>query len=361
LVVLKPTGKLCLCLISIFAGVSELIDNIIVEDIERIKRDLQRESFEGKRILVSGGSGFIGSWLCDLLVGFGAEVACLDDLSTGVMRNIDHLVGKPGFEFLKGDVCTFEAEGEFDFIFHLASHASPEEYQVHPIGTLRAGSIGSVNMAELARRHDAVVLFASTSEVYGNALVVPTPESYWGNVNPVGPRSCYDEGKRFAEALFMAYFRQYGLNVRVARIFNSFGPRLREDGLYGRAVSRFIRQALANESLTVYGDGKQTRSFCYISDTVTGLMLLTTNEKAKGEVVNIGNAEEVTILELAKRIKQLVGCASPLTFHPLPEDDPKRRCPDMGKAEKLLGWKPKISLEPALVRTITWFRGRAQI
>jgi UDP-glucuronate decarboxylase len=355
LVVLRLIGKLCLCLIGIFAGVSKLIDKIVLEDIERIKRDLRRGSFEGKRVLVSGGSGFIGSWLCDLLVGFGAEVVCLDDLSTGMMRNIDHLVSKPGFEFVKGDVCSFEAEGEFDYVFHLASHASPEEYHVHPIETLRSGSIGSFNMAELARRHDAVVLFASTSEVYGDAVVVPTPESYWGNVNPVGLRSCYDEGKRFAEALFMAYFRQYGLDVRVARIFNSFGPRLREDGLYGRVVSRFIRQALANESLTVYGDGEQTRSFCYVSDTVTGLMLLTTSERAKGEVVNIGNAQEVTILELAEKIKELTKSRSGLSFHPLPKDDPKRRCPDTGKIEKLLGWKPKIGPEQGLKRTIEWF------
>jgi UDP-glucuronate decarboxylase len=275
------------------------------------------------------------------------------------MCNIDHLVGKPKFEFANADVCAFKAKGEFDYILHMASHASPEEYQKHPIETLRTNSLGSANMAELARKLDATILLASTSEIYGDAEVVPTPETYWGNVNPIGPRSCYDEGKRFAEALFMAYHKQYGLDVKIARIFNSFGPRLREDGLYGRAVSRFIMQALKNKPITIYGDGTQTRSFCYISDTLTGLMLLTLNEKAKGEVVNVGNPQETTILQLAKKIKELTKSKSSLTFHPLPKDDPKRRCPDTSKMEKLLRWKPKISLEHGLTKTIVWFQRKA--
>jgi len=334
------------------------MDPIILEDIKRLKHDLKLEGFEGKSVLITGGAGFIGSWLCDVLISFNAEVACLDNLSTGIRRNIDHLLGKPRFEFVNADVCTFKTEREFDYILHMASHASPEEYQTHPIETLRANSLGSINMAELARRNDATMLFASTSEIYGDAEVVPTPETYWGNVNPIGPRSCYDEGKRFAEALFMAYHKQYGLNVRIARIFNSFGPRLREDGLYGRAVSRFIAQALTNKPITVYGNGAQTRSFCYITDTVTGLMLLTVNEKAKGEAINIGNPEEITILELAEKIKALTKSRSTLTFYPLPKDDPKRRCPDTKKIEKLLGWKPKINLVQGIKRTITWFRKR---
>jgi UDP-glucuronate decarboxylase len=210
-------------------------------------------------------------------------------------------------------------------------------------------------MAELARKNDALLLFASTSEVYGDAEVVPTPESYWGKVNPIGPRSCYDEGKRFAEALLMAYSKQYGLNVRVPRIFNSYGPRLREDGLYGRAMSRFILQAQTNQPITIYGDGKQTRSFCYITDTVTGLMLLVQSREAKGEVVNVGNSQEKTILELATKIKKLTKCNSQVTFHPLPKDDPKRRCPDIDKLERLVGWKPNVSFEEGLKRTITWF------
>jgi len=334
---------------------SKLIGNIILEDIERIKIDLEGENLSEKKALVTGGAGFIGSWLCDLLVSFNAKVFCLDNLSTGIRRNVDHLVNKPDFKFVRADVCTFKTKDRFDYIFHMASHASPEEYQTHPIETLQTNSFGSAHVAELARKQDATLLFASTSEVYGDAEVVPTPETYWGNVNPIGPRSCYDEGKRFAEALFMAYHKQYGLSVKIARIFNSFGPRLREDGLYGRAVSRFVSQALKNKPITIYGDGKQTRSFCYISDTITGLVLLATSEKAEGEVVNIGNNQETTILQLAKKIKQLTKSESSLTYHLLPKDDPKRRCPDTSKMEKLLGWKPKISLEQGLKRTIKWF------
>jgi len=333
-----------------------MLDSTILEDIERIKRELKKEYFEGKKVLVTGGAGFVGSWLCDVLKSLDADVMCLDNLSTGVMQNIDHLVNKPKFKFMNDDVRTFKTNEKFNYIFHMASHASPEEYQMHPTETLRTSSLGSANVAELARKLDATILFASTSEIYGDAEVVPTPETYWGNVNPIGLRSCYDEGKRFAEALFMAYHKQYGLNVKIARIFNSFGPRLREDGLYGRAVSRFITQALTNKPITIYGDGTQTRSFCYITDTVVGLMLLTLNEKAKGKVVNVGNSQEITILQLAEKVKELTKSRSQLTFQPLPKDDPKRRCPDMSKMEKLLGWQPRIEIEEGLTRTITWFR-----
>jgi UDP-glucuronate decarboxylase len=337
-------------------GEPELIDRIIAEEINKMKHGFRRTKFDGMSVLITGGAGFIGSWLCDLLISMDSEVACLDDLSTSTTRNIDHLIGKYGFKFINTDVADFKAMNEFDCIMHLASHASPEEYQKKPIETLRANSLGSMNVAELARKNDAIVLFASTSEVYGDAQVVPTPESYWGNVNPIGPRSCYDEGKRFAEALFIAYHKQYGLDVRIARIFNTFGPRLREDGLYGRVMSRFIMQALTHKPITIYGDGKQTRSFCYITDTATGLMLLAMNEKARGEVVNIGNSHEITILYLAKKIKELTRSRSELTFHLLPKDDPKRRCPETSKMEKLLQWKPKVGLEEGLSRTITWFQ-----
>ncbi len=237
----------------------------------------------------------------------------------------------------------------------MAGHASPDEYQAHPIETLQTSAFGTFAMAELARKNDATLLFASTSETYGDTEVIPTPETYWGKVNPIGPRSCYDEGKRFAEALLMAYSRQYGLDVRVPRIFNSYGPRLREDGLYGRALSRFILQALTNQPITCYGDGKQTRSFCYITDTVTGLILLTANAKAKGEVVNIGNVKEVTILELAQKIKTVTKTKSEIQFHPLPKDDPKRRCPDTRKLESLVCWGPSVSLGDGLERTVKWF------
>jgi len=333
-----------------------VIDKIILEDIERIKRDVKKEDFEGKKVLVTGGAGFIGSWICDVLMSLTAEVACLDNLSTGKMDFIDHLLDEPRFQFFNEDVCTFKGDERYDLIFHLASHASPREYQQNPIETLRTNSLGSQNMAELTRRLDATILFASTSEVYGEAKVIPTPETYGGDVNPVGPRSCYFEGKRFAESLFMAFHKKYGLDVKIARIFNSYGSRLREDGLYGRVVSRFIMQALKNQPITIYGDGKQTRSFCYVTDTVSGLMLLTASEKACGKVVNIGNCEQITILELAQRIKKLTDSESPLAFHPLQEDDPQRRCPDISLAKKLLRWEWKISLGEGLKRTIAWFQ-----
>jgi UDP-glucuronate decarboxylase len=332
-----------------------MIDNIIRDDIEKIKENVKSEFFTNKKVLVTGGAGFIGSWLCDVLVKIGAEVTVVDDLSTGRKKNIDHLIQNPKFKMLEMDVCKFTSKEKIDIILHMAGHASPDEYMVHPIETLQTSASGTENMAELARKKDAVLLFASTSEVYGDAELVPTPESYWGKVNPIGPRSCYDEGKRFAEALLMAYSKQYGLNVRVPRIFNSYGPRLRKDGLYGRAMSRFIKQALANESITVYGDGKQTRSFSYITDTVTALMLLTTNETAKGQVVNIGNTQEVTILTLAERIKEITKRKSPIEFHPLPIDDPKRRCPNIEKLTALTGWKPNVSFDIGLSKTIKWF------
>lgn len=332
-----------------------MMDKIIRQDLERIEGNVDCGFFAGKKVLVTGGAGFIGSWLCDVLVDVGAAVVVVDDFSTGRLKNIDHLVGKPNFRLIEADVCGFKSEEKFEVILHMAGHASPDEYMAHPIETLRTSAWGTENMAELARKNDAVLLFASTSEVYGDAEVIPTPETYWGKVNPVGSRSCYDEGKRFAEALLMAYAKQYGLDVRVPRIFNSYGPRLREDGLYGRAMSRFISQALTDKPITVYGDGKQTRSFCYVTDTTTGLMLLTANEKARSEVVNVGNAQEVTILELARRIKEITKCKSPVTFHPLPKDDPKRRCPDTGKLEKLVKWKPNVSFEAGLKRTTAWF------
>jgi UDP-glucuronate decarboxylase len=338
-----------------------MMDKIIRQDLEKIKRTVEGDTFAEKKVLVTGGAGFIGSWLCDVLVGFGADVTSVDDLSTGRIKNIDHLTKNPLFKFVKSDVCAFGSKEKFDFIFHMAGHASPDEYQAHPIETLQTSALGSFSMAELARKNDATLLFASTSEVYGDTEVIPTPESYWGKVNPVGPRSCYDEGKRFAEALLTAYGRQYGLDVRVPRIFNSYGPRLREDGLYGRAMSRFILQALTNQPITVYGDGKQTRSFCYITDTVTSLLLLITASNAKGKVVNVGNTQEVTILELAQKIKAVAKCKSPITFHPLPKDDPKRRCPDTTKLESLVGWKPNVCFEEGLKRTVAWFSQKKQI
>jgi UDP-glucuronate decarboxylase len=332
-----------------------MMDNMISEDLEKIKRTVKGDNFDGKKVLVTGGAGFIGSWLCDILVDCRAEVTAVDDLSTGRIKNIDHLTKNPSFKFTEADVCAFGGEGKFDFIFHMAGHASPDEYQTHPIETLQTSASGSFVMAELARKNDATLLFASTSEVYGDAEVIPTPETYWGKVNPIGPRSCYDEGKRFAEALLIAYNKQHGLDVRVPRIFNTYGPRLREDGLYGRAMSRFILQAQTNEPITVYGDGKRTRSFCYVTDTVTALILLMTSPKAKGEVVNVGNTREITIIELAKKVQEATKCESNIEFHPLPKDDPKRRCPDTNKLERLIAWKPNVGFEEGLERVINWF------
>jgi UDP-glucuronate decarboxylase len=338
-----------------------MIDKIIVEDIATIKKDIEKDGLKEKCVLVTGGSGFIGSWLCDVLIRLNSEVACLDNLSTGKKDNIDHLFKEKLFKFIDEDVCTFKSDKKYDFILHLASHASPEEYVKNPVETLRTSSLGSHNILELARKSDATILFTSTSEVYGDVDVIPTPESYLGKVDPVGPRSCYYEGKRFAEALFLAYHRKYGLDIRIARVFNSYGPRIRADGPYARAVPRFITQALANQPITIYGDGAQTRSFCYITDTITGLLALSTSEKAGGTVVNIGNPEEITILELAHKIKRFTKSTSSMVFHPLPEDDPRKRCPDITRAEKLLGWKPEISLEQGLLRSIIWSRKKSAL
>lgn len=332
-----------------------MIDQIINEDITKIKDRIKGYQFSEKKVIITGAAGFIGSWICDLLISLGANLIAVDDLSTGRMKNIDHLSNQPNFDFEKCNVSKFQNKEKIDVILHLAGHASPEEYQIHPIETLKTSAIGTINIAELARKNDAKLLFASTSEVYGDAEVIPTPESYWGKVNPIGPRSSYDEGKRFAEALLIAYHKQYGLDVKIPRIFNTYGPRLRQDGIYGRAMSRFVMQALADEPITIYGDGKQTRSFCYITDTITGLILLINSDTSKGEVTNVGNTQEITILDLAEKIKAITKCKSPLIFQPLPKDDPRRRCPDTNKITRQTGWKSEISLDDGLSRTIDWF------
>jgi len=333
-----------------------VIDEIISEDVMRVVDDFEHDTFTDKRVLITGGAGFIGSYLCDTLVQLGAAVTCLDNFSTGLIKNVDHLLPKKGFRLVKEDVSSFKEDEKFDFVFHFASRASPEEYQLYPVETLLANSEGSYRMLELARKHDSTVLFASSSEVYGDPEVVPTPESYLGNVNHLGARSCYVEGKRFSESLFMAFYRKYGLDMRIVRIFNTFGPRLRGDSFYARVLSRFILQALGGEDLTVYGDGSQTRSFCYIHDLIYGVLLASSNVKARGEVVNLGSSCEISILDAAKKVMKVVGCKSGISFHPLPEDDPMRRCPDTGKAKEILGWESKVSLEKGLERTLSWFR-----
>jgi dTDP-glucose 4,6-dehydratase len=305
------------------------------------------------RHLISGAAGFIGSHLCDRLIAEGGEVVGLDNLITGSRRNLAHLEGHPRFRFFEADVTqSVEAAGSFDQVWHLASLASPRHYFAHPIETLESGSTGTRNMLEVARRDGARFLLTSTSECYGDPLEHPQVETYWGNVNPVGVRSCYDESKRYAEAIAMAYHRTYGLNTAIARIFNTYGPRMALDD--GRVVPAFIDQSLRGEPLTVFGDGSQTRSFCYVSDLVDGLVRLAASDERFP--VNLGNPLELTILEFAERIQRLIGSNAPVSLQPLPSDDPKMRRPDISKARRTLGWEPRVSLEDGLRQTIAYFK-----
>ena len=305
------------------------------------------------RYVISGAAGFIGSHLCDRLIDRGHAVVALDNLITGNRENLEHLLARPSFEFVEHDVCApIDIPGRVDRVFHLASLASPVCYLEHPIETLESGSTGTHNMLELARGHSARFLLTSTSEVYGDPEKHPQSEEYWGNVNPIGLRSCYDESKRYAEALTMAYSRVHGVRTSIARIFNTYGPRMALND--GRVVPAFIDQALRGAKLRVFGDGSQTRSFCYVSDMVEGLLLL--SESDERLPVNLGNPAEMTILEFAECIRALLGNAGEIEFGPLPEDDPKQRKPDIGRAERLLGWKPKVSLQQGLKETIDWYR-----
>jgi len=302
---------------------------------------------------MSGAAGFIGSHLCDRLVSEGHHVVGLDNLITGATRNIEHLKGNSRFEFREWDVChPVEVAGPFDGVLHLASLASPVDYLAHPIETLDVGSTGTRNLLEIARRYDARFLLTSTSECYGDPLVHPQVETYWGNVNPVGLRSCYDESKRYAEALVMAYHRVHKLRTNIARIFNTYGPRMQLDD--GRVVPAFVDQALRCKPMTVFGDGSQTRSFCFVRDLVDGLYRLVSSDERFP--VNLGNPQEMTILEFAERIRRLTGTSASLEFKELPQDDPKRRQPDIYKAKRVLGWEPRVGLEEGLRETIEYFQ-----
>ncbi|WP_238993678.1 UDP-glucuronic acid decarboxylase family protein [Nocardioides caldifontis] len=306
----------------------------------------------GRRVVVTGGAGFVGSWVCERLIDLDAEVVAVDNFLTGTPDNVRHLEHEPGFSLVRRDVCAgLEVEGEVDVVLHLASPASPVHYLEHPLETLRVGSEGTWNALRLAEARGARFLLASTSEVYGDPLVHPQPETYWGNVNPIGPRSVYDESKRFAESLTTAYRKERGVDATIVRIFNTYGPRMRLDD--GRAIPAFMSQALAGRPLTVAGDGSQTRSLCYVEDTVEGILALA----ASGHPgpVNIGSADELTMRELAEQVRALAASDSPLEFVDLPVDDPKLRRPDTTLAAELLDWQPRTILEEGLKRTLEWF------
>ncbi len=334
-----------------------------------------REKQLPPRSLVTGGSGFVGSHLCDRLLAEGHQVVCFDNLLTGNTDNIQHLVDNPRFFFVQGDVTkpidlpaafceshkSWDDAGpdgfRLDYILHFASPASPKDYERHPIHTLKVGALGTYHALGLAKATGSVFLLASTSEVYGDPEVSPQPETYWGHVNPIGPRSVYDEAKRFAEAITMSYAREHGVKVRIVRIFNTYGERMRVDD--GRALPNFLKQALQGNPLTIYGDGSQTRSFCYVSDLVEGIYRLLLSDETGP--INLGNPEEITIKKLAEEVIELTGSKSQIAMEPLPADDPKRRRPDISKAMATLGWKPKVGRREGIERVITYFRSKLEV
>jgi UDP-glucuronate decarboxylase len=329
----------------------------MAEDLDILRKNLGQISFEDQRVLVTGGAGFLGSWICDTLLASGAHLTCVDNFASGQKENIRHLMDHERFRFIEHDISTpLPVETTLDYVFHMASRASPFEFEHYPIQILKANTTGILVALGIAKKHGARIVYTSTSEVYGNPDLVPTPESYYGNVNPIGPRGCYDEAKRCGEAYVMAYRKQHNLDTRIARIFNTYGPRIRMDGIYGRVIPRFIGQALSGEPVTVFGDGSQTRSFTYVTDQIEGLLRLASLDAARGQVINIGNVNEITVLALAKKVIEITGSSSTISFHPLPENDPLRRRPDITRAKQLLCWEPKVSLEKGLGRTIEWVR-----
>ena len=340
------------------------------EIFERLKKD--NISFEGKTILVTGGSGFLGSWVCDVLVKQNAYCICLDNLTSGLPKNVMHLMKKSNFRFINHDIsypiyfgmsyhplgiCIGDIK-KIDIVMHMASRASPFEFKDNPISILRSNTLGTLNSLGIAKFHNAIFFYTSTSEVYGNPPkeVVPTPESYFGNVNPVGPRSCYDESKRAGEAFIKAYELQHQMRTKIVRIFNTFGPRIRHGPEFGRVIPNFIYQALHDEDITIFGNGSQTRSFIYVVDEIEGILKMVYKDEANGEVINLGNNREYSMLELANIIKDLTNSHSNITFQLLPIDDPVLRCPDISKAKRILNWEPSISLEDGLKKTIAWFK-----
>ena len=331
-----------------------------IEEIINNLGDISR-SIEGKNILVTGGAGFLGSWLCEALVEQGANVICLDNLVSGLKANISHLMERDNFKFIQHDITQpIFFDEPIDMVMHLASRASPFEFEKYPIQILKANTLGIWVALGITKKHNARFLYTSTSEVYGKAEEIPTTEEYRGNVNPVGPRSCYDEAKRCGESYVIAYKMQHGLDVRIARIFNTYGPRMRAEGVYGRVIPRFIEQALSNKPITIFGDGSQTRSFCYVTDQIEGLLRLAFLEDAEREVVNIGSDIEMTILELAELIREITNSSSEIVFKELPKDDPPRRKPDITKVKKILNWEPKVELKEGLLKMIKWFEEKGK-
>jgi len=328
------------------------------EDIGKINSDLKDHSFEDQTVLVTGGAGFLGSWMCDVLIAQNAKVICLDNLASGREQNIENLKENENFSFLLHDISNpVILDKKIDFVLHMASRASPLEFEQFPIQIMKANTLGTWIALGIAKKNKARLLFTSTSEIYGESQIIPTPETYHGNVNTLGIRGCYDEAKRAGEATCMAYMRQHGVDVRIVRIFNTYGPRMRADGYYGRVVPRFIMQALRNEPITIFGDGSQTRSFCYVTDQIEGLIRFIAKDGLKGDVINIGNPNELSIMDLANIIKKITGSESGLEYLPLPQDDPHRRCPIITKAYDLLDWSPKVDLETGLKKTIQFMTG----
>jgi len=337
--------------------------DIVKKDIKLIVRRLNEDGikFENKTVLVTGGAGFLGSWICDVLIKQKSKVICLDNFSSGRRDNVEHLEIFENFRLVEHDISESIFFNEhIDLILHLASRASPLEFSLFPIQILKANTFGTWVTLEIAKKHKARLVFASSSEVYGDPdpKNIPTPESYFGNVNPIGVRSCYDEAKRVAEAFVMGYNAQFGVDTRIVRIHNTYGPRMRADGVYGRVVTRFIDQALSGAPLTVFGDGMQTRSFTYITDMIYGILKMSYFPSMSGEIVNLGSTKEIHIIELAKTVLELTASDSLIELYPLPPDDPKRRCPDISKAERFLKWKPEISLKEGLIKTISWLKDK---
>ncbi len=323
------------------------------EDIEQILAGIEDLDFQGQTVLVTGGTGFLGSWMCEVLLRKGAEVICLDNYASGKPENTDHLLGVPGFTRVVHDISKpYDPERKIDLVCHLASRAGPLEFEHYPIQILKSNTLGTMHALGIAKKYGARLLFTSTSEIYGEATVFPTPETYRGNVNTLGVRGCYDEAKRAGEAYCMAYHRQHGLDVRIVRIFNTYGPGMRADGHYGRVIPRFIDQAMHNQPITIFGDGSQTRSFCYVTDQLTGLLRLAGIPGLAGEVVNIGNPEEITILDLATQICRIANTTLNVVYSPMPPDDPSRRFPEISKAQDILGWNPAVPLEYGLSKII---------